>query len=140
MPFCFCCPCCKGRGCFGIIIASLSILSIVFGIISLFLTTRVHSSELYSLIQIQQSGSNSTLAQPGQGPPPMPSDKPKQGMYYGLIGLTLSTILVGIIGIIAARARKWPITMTYGFLSLVSFLAFLISGGVILSSTIASRK
>jgi hypothetical protein len=100
----------------------------------------VHSSELYSLIQIQQNGNNSTLAQPGQGPPPTPSEKPKQGMYYGLLGLTLSTILVGIIGIIAARARKWPITMTYGFLSLVSFLAFLISGGVILSSTIASRK
>ena len=140
MTFCFCFPCCKGRGCCGVIIASLSILSIVFGIISLFLTTRVHSSELYSLIQIQQSGGNSTLAQPGQPPPPMPSDKPKQGIYYGLLGLTLSTILVGIIGIIAARARKCLITMTYGFLSFVSFLAFLISGAVILSSTIGSRK
>jgi hypothetical protein len=52
----------------------------------------------------------------------------------------LSTIVVGVIGITACRFRKCPLTLTYGILSFVSFLVFLVTGGVILSSAIAIRK
>ncbi len=61
-------------------------------------------------------------------------------MYYGVLALTVSTILVAVLGIVASKRKTCPFTFTFGLLSFLSFLAFLLSGGLLLGAAFAGAK
>ena len=118
---CFCTRSCK-TSCSAFFVSFFSVLILLTSLLCVFLSTRLHISHLWALLQISDNQ----------------IDKAKTGIFYGVLALILTSIIASFLGFMASKIKSCCYVSTFAIVSVLSFLAYLIIGGVMLSSTFAA--
>ena len=113
--------CCR-FSCCSFLVGMVSILFMLASAVALIFTTRMHSSELWAMM--------SSFNMPAL----------KNSLFYGLLGLTLCTMALAFVGFFAARTKHFLPLSLFAILTLISGIASLVAGGVLLSATLAASR
>jgi hypothetical protein len=61
-------------------------------------------------------------------------------VFYGILALTLSVILIGPLGVIAARTKNACLVGGYGLFTMIGFVCFLSTGAVMVATDVTAGK
>ena len=131
--FSFCMYCCTTR-CTAITIALFSTFMILFAGALIYLDTRLMHSEVWMLMTMpdDENAQNSSSASD--------IETVRKAVFWGIIALAGSTILIGGLGIVNARFKTCCTIGCYSFLTLFMYIVLGALGALILAVTIASHR
>lgn len=66
--------------------------------------------------------------------------KLKDALYYGLLALSLSPVVVALFGFTAARTKHWLPLLAFSIFTMVSVAAFAAAGGALMTLNIAADR